>query len=432
MGGCVSHRRHNHTHRRRRSHSSRSSATTSGTVGRNKPLNRSACHPRWKSDVAITENQLRRKREEYWDTAPAFDGRKEIWDALRGACYAIEQNDIDLAQSIINCANISLPHGTLLDCYDELGTRYQLPVYVLSAPTNMIDGEQSSIDSRGDYESGTSDIGLAITVAADRERDFGGNHSSSSSSSTSSAHRHRVTTKSSNTHHIGHNPIVREIKKHRRKQKSSTNTDSGHDSSSTNTTTPPPTINCQPANADQDVEIAIKFRLSNGKEHRLYCKQNEKIRHIKRRVALLENGDIDSQIQRFFFGGKLLRKPLSNIMYLSKTIDIFHVQSRQEDEQQPTLTFLITLCVQKYLVPMHSTIIFEVVSSVMIPIVISDRSTVRDARLQRNFVVQVILTDKPVSSTNAITTTDHITPTTDDVKHSNSTSIEIPILKCSD
>jgi hypothetical protein len=40
----------------------------SGTVGRNKPLNRSACRPKWKSDVPITENQLRRKREEYWDT----------------------------------------------------------------------------------------------------------------------------------------------------------------------------------------------------------------------------------------------------------------------------------------------------------------------------------------------------------------------------
>ena len=26
-----------------------------------------------------------------------------------------------------------------MDCYDELGNRYQLPVYVLSAPTNMID-----------------------------------------------------------------------------------------------------------------------------------------------------------------------------------------------------------------------------------------------------------------------------------------------------
>ena len=40
----------------------------SGIVVRNKPLNRSACRPKWKSDVPITENQLRRKREEYWDT----------------------------------------------------------------------------------------------------------------------------------------------------------------------------------------------------------------------------------------------------------------------------------------------------------------------------------------------------------------------------
>jgi hypothetical protein len=258
--------------------------------------------------------------------APAFDGRKEIWDALRGACYAIEQNDIDLAQSsnifklilflflifywfflVINCANISLPHGTLLDCYDELGTRYQLPVYVLSPPTNIIDGEQSSIDSRGDNESGTSDIGLATTAAIDRERDYGGNQSSSPSSS-STNYQYHSTKSTSTTRHIGQNPIVREIKKHRRKQKSNTNTDSGNDSSSTNTVTPPPLLNQQQTNIDQDIEIPIKFRLSNGKEHRLYCKQNEKMRNIKRRLAMLENGVIDSQTQRLFFGGKLLRK----------------------------------------------------------------------------------------------------------------------------
>ncbi len=208
---------------------------------------------------------------------------------------------------VINCANISLPHGTLLDCYDELGTRYQLPVYVLSPPTNLIDGEQSSLDSRGDNESSTSDIGLAITAAADRERDYGGNQSSSPSSSSTNNYS-RTTRKSSTTHHIGHNPIVREIKKHRRKQKSNTNTDSGNDSSSTNTTTPPPITNQQQTNIDHDIEIPIKFRLSNGKEHRLYCKSNEKIRNIKRRLAMLENGAIDTQTQRLFFGGKLLRK----------------------------------------------------------------------------------------------------------------------------
>lgn len=42
--------------------------------------------------------------------------------------------------------------GTLLDCYDELGGRYQLPVYVLSAPTNLIaddDGGDTTPSTEG-------------------------------------------------------------------------------------------------------------------------------------------------------------------------------------------------------------------------------------------------------------------------------------------
>ena len=45
--------------------------------------------------------------------------------------------------------------GTLLDCYDELGNRYQLPVYVLSSPTNLIQ-ESSDTDTNTDTESGAS------------------------------------------------------------------------------------------------------------------------------------------------------------------------------------------------------------------------------------------------------------------------------------
>lgn len=97
-----------------------------------------------------------------------------------------------------------------------------------------------------------------------------------------------------------HNPILRRLKKHRRKQKST------GDFSSPSSTPLPATVPVQQPN--QPNEIAIKFRLSNGKEHRLYCKQNEKFRTIKKRLALLESGAIDSQIQRLFFGGKLLRK----------------------------------------------------------------------------------------------------------------------------
>jgi hypothetical protein len=38
-----------------------------------------------------------------------------------------------------------------------------------------------------------------------------------------------------------------------------------------------------------------------------------------------------------------------------------------------------------------------------------DRSVIHEARLQRNFVVQVILTDKPIGPNDAITTTAPLT-----------------------
>ncbi|XP_053548547.1 ubiquitin domain-containing protein 1 [Bombina bombina] len=105
-------------------------------AGRNEPLKKE--RPRWKSDYPMTDGQLRSKRDEFWDTAPAFEGRKEIWDALKAAAYAVEANDHELAQAIVDGANIILPHGSLTECYDELGTRYQLPVYCLAPPVNLI------------------------------------------------------------------------------------------------------------------------------------------------------------------------------------------------------------------------------------------------------------------------------------------------------
>lgn len=54
------------------------------------------------------------KRDEFWDTAPAFEGRKEIWDALKAAANACENRDFDLAQAILNGANITIPYGKFM------------------------------------------------------------------------------------------------------------------------------------------------------------------------------------------------------------------------------------------------------------------------------------------------------------------------------
>lgn len=100
-------------------------------LGRNQPLKRE--RPKWKSDYPMTEGQLRSKRDEFWDTAPAFEGRKEIWDALRAAASAFESSDHLLAQAILDGASITLPHGNI----HRQRERRQIPHSVSFAPNEI-------------------------------------------------------------------------------------------------------------------------------------------------------------------------------------------------------------------------------------------------------------------------------------------------------
>ncbi|XP_066149493.1 ubiquitin domain-containing protein 2 [Euwallacea fornicatus] len=115
---------------------------------------------RWKSDVPLTEGQLRSKRDEFWDTAPAFEGKKEIWDALRAAALAAEQRDYEMAQAILDGAGVFVPNGYITDCYDQLGHRYQVPIYCLSYPINIVkeDGRDSPAIESEPVEAGMETI----------------------------------------------------------------------------------------------------------------------------------------------------------------------------------------------------------------------------------------------------------------------------------
>ena len=59
----------------------------------------------------MNESDCSSRRDEFWDTAPVFEGHREIWDALKAAAVAVEGGDFDLAQAIIDGAGISLPNG---------------------------------------------------------------------------------------------------------------------------------------------------------------------------------------------------------------------------------------------------------------------------------------------------------------------------------
>ena len=135
--------------------------------------------------MPLTEAQLRSKREEFWDTAPAFEGKTEIWAALKAAVDAATKEDqvLRIQNPYIKTVMIPLRHwhrqylteleslylevrltlkpswqtfntffcpslissrktflfpGSLVECYDELGTRYSIPVYCLSLPVNLL------------------------------------------------------------------------------------------------------------------------------------------------------------------------------------------------------------------------------------------------------------------------------------------------------
>ncbi|KAJ7555279.1 hypothetical protein O6H91_05G029800 [Diphasiastrum complanatum] len=88
----------------------------------------------WKNVEPITRSQLKRMRDEFWDTAPHYGGQKEIWDALRAAAEA----DLSLAQAIVDSAGVIVTTDDLSTCYDERGAKYDLPKYVLSEPTNIV------------------------------------------------------------------------------------------------------------------------------------------------------------------------------------------------------------------------------------------------------------------------------------------------------
>lgn len=114
----------------------------------------------WESEAPLTRGQLQGKRDTFWETAPLYEGRKEIWDALKAAIEAAEEGDYDLAQAILTGANISLPKGNspssikhvlcftgkLTDAYDELGNRYAIPLYCISRPLNMVNEDSVKTD----------------------------------------------------------------------------------------------------------------------------------------------------------------------------------------------------------------------------------------------------------------------------------------------
>ncbi|PIA12952.1 hypothetical protein COEREDRAFT_83787 [Coemansia reversa NRRL 1564] len=91
----------------------------------------------WRAEQSVTREELEQQRADFWETAPVYEGQKEIWQALRVAC---ESEDIEFACAILDSVGVSIPTGSIHDgVYDERGAQYDIPQYCLSTPVNLLE-----------------------------------------------------------------------------------------------------------------------------------------------------------------------------------------------------------------------------------------------------------------------------------------------------
>lgn len=119
-------------------------SSTSAAETNNKPTTSSVggVHfPNWtfpksfKLEPAPTTTELRKKREEFWDTSPSYGGSREIWEVLRAA---VTCGNIDTARVFVESAGIIVATPHLTCVFDERGGKYDIPLWVLTTPSNLV------------------------------------------------------------------------------------------------------------------------------------------------------------------------------------------------------------------------------------------------------------------------------------------------------
>ncbi|KAJ1667614.1 hypothetical protein IW140_002195 [Coemansia sp. RSA 1813] len=113
----------------------------------------------WTMEQPVSRKGLERQRNEFWETAPYYEGSAEIWQALR---VVSESTDTQLAMAILDSISVTVPTGRFVDgVYDERGVCYKVPQFCVSEPANIID----------DGDDAQSDKSVAALSGAGTSRD---------------------------------------------------------------------------------------------------------------------------------------------------------------------------------------------------------------------------------------------------------------------
>ena len=92
---------------------------------------------RWRSSTPVTRPQIVARREEFWSTRAAAGGVDQVWYALRSAAEGVASSNLDHANAVLQASSVTTPNGDMSVCYDELGNRYEVPLWCYSVPENL-------------------------------------------------------------------------------------------------------------------------------------------------------------------------------------------------------------------------------------------------------------------------------------------------------
>eukprot|EP01033_Poteriospumella_lacustris_P019082 gene19082-13770_t len=86
--------------------------------------------------ASITQGELNNMRTEFWTTR--VEGNHQMWQTIRSACEALLEEDVGLANAIIDAASLITPNGTMEIVYDERGQQYKVPQYAYTRPMELV------------------------------------------------------------------------------------------------------------------------------------------------------------------------------------------------------------------------------------------------------------------------------------------------------
>lgn len=92
----------------------------------------------WTTTEPLTKEEIEKETKQFWDMAPSYGGKEEVWNALKAAIEAGDK-DIKMARTILECAGVIMPDGLLTEVYDITGFKYEIPLFILSDPINLLE-----------------------------------------------------------------------------------------------------------------------------------------------------------------------------------------------------------------------------------------------------------------------------------------------------